>query len=87
VTQKSPSQIHLVLPAGTQIVSRVEIKSSTGESLCPRGAVGEIIKAPDNGTHSYRVRFINGVLTETPSGKSALNDLLIRLRMETIQQV
>jgi hypothetical protein len=61
VTQKSPSQIHLVLPTGTQIVSRVEIKSSAGELLCPRGAVGEIIKAPDDGTHSYRVRFINGV--------------------------
>lgn len=37
------------------------MKSSTGELLCPRGAVGEIVKAPDDGTHSYRVRFLNGV--------------------------
>lgn len=60
MTQKTPSQIHLVLPVGTQVVSRVELKSSVGELLCPRGAVGEIVKAPDDGTHSYRVRFING---------------------------
>lgn len=56
-------QLHLILPVGTQIVSRVEVKSSDGELLCPRGAVGEITKSPDDGTHSYRVRFINGVET------------------------
>ena len=61
MSDKPRLQVHLVLPVGTQIVSRVEIKSSTGELLSPRGSVGEIIKAPDDGTHSYRVRFINGV--------------------------
>ncbi len=39
----------------------MEIKGSDGQTLCPRGAVGEIIKAPDDGSHSYRVRFVNGV--------------------------
>ncbi|MEP7343261.1 MAG: nucleotidyltransferase domain-containing protein, partial [Acidobacteriota bacterium] len=61
MSDKSRLQLHLILPAGTQIVSRVEIKSATGDLLAPRGAVGEIAKAPDDGTHSYRVRFINGV--------------------------
>lgn len=61
--QQTFTQVHLILPIGTQIVSRSEVKSSGGELLCPRGAVGEIIKAPDDGTHSYRVRFINGVET------------------------
>ncbi len=61
VADKSKFQIHLILPAGTQIVSRVEIKSPSGELLVPRGAVGEVIKPPDDGTHSYRIRFINGV--------------------------
>ncbi|MCI0389555.1 MAG: nucleotidyltransferase domain-containing protein [Acidobacteria bacterium] len=55
------SQFHLILPTGTQVVTRVEIKDAAGHGLCPRGAVGEIIKAPDDGSHSYRVRFVNGV--------------------------
>lgn len=61
MTEKSPWQIHLLLPLGTQIVARREIKSATGELLCPCGAVGEIVQAPADGTHSYRVRFLNGV--------------------------
>jgi len=61
VADNSRFQIHLILPVGTQIVSRVEVKSAAGELLCPRGAVGEITKAPDDGTHSYRVQFTNGV--------------------------
>jgi predicted nucleotidyltransferase len=53
-------QLHLILPSGTQVVTRVEIKDANGVVICPRGAVGEIIKAPDDGTHSYHVRFPNG---------------------------
>ncbi|MGE0127487.1 MAG: nucleotidyltransferase domain-containing protein [Blastocatellales bacterium] len=58
---QSFSQIHLILPVGTQVVTRVEIRSANGDVLCPRGAVGEVVKAPDDGSHSYRVRFVNGV--------------------------
>jgi predicted nucleotidyltransferase len=61
VTDRLFSQFHLILPAGTQIVTRTEIKGADGQVLCPRGAVGEIVKAPDDGSHSYRVRFVNGV--------------------------
>ncbi len=39
----------------------MEIKDSAGQVLAPRGAVGEIVKSPDDGSHSYRVRFVNGV--------------------------
>ena len=63
MTDKLSSQLHLILPTGTQVVTRVEIKDAAGQVLCPRGAVGEIIKAPDDGSHSYRVRFVNGVET------------------------
>ncbi len=55
------AQIHLILPVGAQVVTRVEIKDAAGLILAPRGAVGEIVKAPDDGSHSYRVRFVNGV--------------------------
>ena len=61
MTDQLPSQLHLILPTGTQVVTRVEIKDVAGQVLCPRGAVGEIIKPPDDGSHSYRVRFVNGV--------------------------
>ena len=61
MTDQLPSQLHLILPTGTQVVTRVEIKDVAGQVLCSRGAVGEIIKPPDDGSHSYRVRFVNGV--------------------------
>jgi len=61
VTDRLYSQFHLILSAGTQVVTRVEIKDAAGHILAPRGAVGEIVKAPDDGSHSYRVRFVNGV--------------------------
>ena len=61
MTDRLYSQFHLILPAGTQVVTRVEVKDAAGQILAPRGAVGEIVKAPDDGSHSYRVRFVNGV--------------------------
>ncbi len=79
MSDKSRLQVHLILPAGTQIVSRVEIKSSTGELLSPQGSVGEIIKAPDDGTHSYRVRFINGVETAL-----SRQDMTIRKQFQSV---
>ena len=51
---------HLILPVGTQVVSRIELRDSRGNVLCPAGAVGEVIQAPLDGTHSYRVRLPDG---------------------------
>jgi uncharacterized protein len=61
VTERLSSQVHLILPSGTQVVTRAEVKGADGQILAPRGAVGEIVKSPDDGLHSYRVRFANGV--------------------------
>ncbi|HBB34340.1 MAG TPA: nucleotidyltransferase [Cyanobacteria bacterium UBA8803] len=52
---------NLVLPVGTQVVSRVEIKNSADELLCLRGAVGVVVKAPTDNSHAYRVRLPNSV--------------------------
>jgi uncharacterized protein len=60
--------LNLIVPLGTQIVSRIEIKTATGETLCPIGAVGVIIKAPTDHSHSYLVQFTNGV--EAPLHRS-----------------
>jgi hypothetical protein len=55
------TKVSLIVPLGTQIVSRIEVKSALGEPLCPVGAVGVITKAPTDNTHSYRVQFTNGI--------------------------
>lgn len=47
-----------ILPAGTQVVTRVEARRS-GSAL-PAGAVGVISASPADATHSYRVRFPDG---------------------------
>lgn len=52
---------NLILPVGTQVVTRVEVKNSTGELLCVRGAVGVLIKAPTDNSHAYRLRLPNDV--------------------------
>ena len=57
--EDSQSKPGLILPAGTQVVARVEIKNSRGQIVCVRGAVGVIVKAPADDLHSYRVRFAN----------------------------
>jgi hypothetical protein len=52
---------HLILPVGTQVVSRIEIRDAKGTVLCPEGAVGVVVKAPADGTHAYRVRLPDGL--------------------------
>ncbi|MBI3427521.1 MAG: nucleotidyltransferase domain-containing protein [Acidobacteria bacterium] len=50
-----------IIPAGTQIVARVEILDAAGNLLCPRGAVGVVTHAPLDQQHTYRILFANGV--------------------------
>lgn len=50
----------LIVPIGTQVVSRVEVKNATGEPSCVKGAVGTIVKAPTDNSHAYRVRLPDG---------------------------
>jgi predicted nucleotidyltransferase len=51
---------HLIIPVGTQVVTLVEVKGRGGGHVCPRGAVGEIIVAPQDNFHSYHLRFADG---------------------------
>lgn len=55
------TEINLIIPLGTQIVSRIEVKSAQSELHCPVGAVGVITKVPTDNAHSYRVQFTNGI--------------------------
>ena len=51
---------HLIIPTGTQIVSRVELRDASGTVVCPLGAAGVIVRAPEDATHSYRVKLPDG---------------------------
>ena len=48
---------NLILPVGTQVVTRVDIQD---EALHTRGSVGVIIKSPQDNSHAYRVEFPDG---------------------------
>jgi hypothetical protein len=50
----------LILHTGTQVVTRVETPNATGDGVYPRGAVGIIVAAPSDASHTYRVRFNDG---------------------------
>lgn len=53
-------QPSLIIPAGTQIVTRVEIKGSDGKPVRPKGTVGRIITAPTDHLHTYAVALPDG---------------------------
>ncbi|MBE9010598.1 nucleotidyltransferase domain-containing protein [Pseudanabaenaceae cyanobacterium LEGE 13415] len=57
----SLSTLNLILPVGTQVVSRIEVKNNAGESVCLQGAVGVIVEAPTDNSHAYRVQLPNGI--------------------------
>ena len=51
---------HLIIPTGTQVVSRIEIRDAAGAVVCALGATGVIVRSPEDATHSYRVRLPDG---------------------------
>lgn len=51
---------NLILPVGTQIVTRIEVKTPTEEVVCRRGAVGTIVQSPTDNSHTYRVELTDG---------------------------
>jgi hypothetical protein len=50
----------LILPTGTQVVTRTDLRDGAGTVVRPRGAVGRIVAAPTDASHAYRVRFADG---------------------------
>lgn len=52
-----------ILPVGTQVVTRRELRTGDGRTPRPCGAVAVIVRAPSDHTHSYRVRFPDGAET------------------------
>lgn len=52
---------NLIYSEGTQVVATKPIQGSGGGIVHPSGAVGVIVKSPQDRSHSYRVRFPDGL--------------------------
>jgi hypothetical protein len=50
---------NLIIPVGTQVVSRIEVKNKHNEVICPQGGVGVIIYSPTDNSHAYKIRLSN----------------------------
>jgi len=50
----------LVLPVGTRVVTRVDVRVATERAHRPVGSVAEIIAVPADALHRYRLRFADG---------------------------
>ncbi|HIK12413.1 MAG TPA: nucleotidyltransferase domain-containing protein [Oscillatoriaceae cyanobacterium M33_DOE_052] len=60
MSNQPPFQANLILPPGTQVVTRVAIPGGKNTAGTIQGAVGIIVEAPIDNTHAYRVRFPDG---------------------------
>ena len=63
----------LLIPTGTQVVTRVDLRDAASGLLRQRGAVGVIVAAPDDTQPAYRVRFADG-------GEAALDRAELSIR-------
>jgi hypothetical protein len=62
MSQPSHPTSRFILPEGCQVVVLREVSGQGGSrAVHPRGAVGIVVKSPDDRTHSYRVRFTDGM--------------------------
>ena len=51
---------NLIYSAGTQVVTRIDVRATDSRILHPRGSVGVVVKSPGDQAHAYRVRFPDG---------------------------
>jgi predicted nucleotidyltransferase len=54
------TNLPIILPIGTQVVTHIDITNAAGDVLFAAGAVGIIVRAPSDATHAYRLRFMDG---------------------------
>jgi len=59
---QAQASVNLILPVGTQVVSRVEVKDAAGEVLCMRGSVGTIVESPTDNSHRYQIQLPDGAI-------------------------
>ena len=60
VRERVHNSPNLIYSVGTQVVTRKPVQSSSGRVLHPSGAVGVVVRSPQDRSHTYRVRFPDG---------------------------
>ena len=55
-----PHDAHWIIPVGTQVVTRVEVRDVGGKRMFPIGATGVVVQSPADAMHAYRVKFPDG---------------------------
>jgi hypothetical protein len=56
----APPPLPPILPAGTKVVARTDVRGPHGQLLHPAGSIGVISLAPVDPHHAYRIRFTDG---------------------------
>jgi predicted nucleotidyltransferase len=58
------SRVHnspnLIYSVGTQVVALKHVQGTDGQTVHPAGAVGVVVRSPQDRSHSYRIRFVDG---------------------------
>lgn len=62
--RRADSQVHDVVPLGTQIVTTAATKTPEGGALHSAGAVAIVVEVPDRPNGSYHVRFPDGTTVQ-----------------------
>ncbi|SFJ18572.1 nucleotidyltransferase domain-containing protein [Planctomicrobium piriforme] len=60
MTHPADSMTGRILPTGTQVVVLRDVIGQNGRIVHPHGAVGVVVKSPEDLNHAYRVRFLDG---------------------------
>jgi hypothetical protein len=61
--QRVHNSPNLIYSVGTQVVALKQVQGSDGAPLHPAGAIGVVVRSPQDRRHSYRVRFPDGYET------------------------
>jgi uncharacterized protein len=69
MTERVHYHPNLIYSRGTQVVTHKDVLGSTGRILHPRGAVGIVVRSPEDNKGDYRIRFPDGVEATLPQQK------------------
>jgi len=73
---------HLILPAGTQVVTLVDVRQRESQEMRKSGAVGKIIKSPTDNNHTYLVQFPDGTEATVYRQEMAIRKHLQNLKLD-----
>jgi hypothetical protein len=81
VSDTGRRQPHLVVPLGTRVVTRIEVRADSERAHRPVGSVAEVIGLPADEQAAA-----SSALPEAPSAGPALHDLLVRVRLRGLSR-